>query len=31
MPPPQNWLKLNVDVSIDAEKKLTGLGVVIRY
>ncbi|KAH9684606.1 putative reverse transcriptase/RNA-dependent DNA polymerase [Citrus sinensis] len=29
-PPPRDWLKINVDAAVDAEKQVTGLGVVIR-
>ena len=29
-PPPRDWLKINVDTAVDAEKQVTGLGVVIR-
>ena len=29
-PPPKDWLKINVDATVDANKQKAGLGVVIR-
>lgn len=29
-PPPKDWLKINVDAAVDADKQMAGLGVVIR-